>query len=102
MVRSSSVFLFVALSYRKERARTGEGEKIICKMADSKGKCRGGPRLRHPSEPPGAPRFLKKRSTRDERNIETAGIGDRVSGIWKEGRKRIGESTVIDVKRDRD
>jgi len=32
IVRSSSVFLFVALSYRKDCARTGGGKKIVCKI----------------------------------------------------------------------
>jgi len=40
MVRSSSVFLFVAHYYRKDRARTGAGEKIVCKMPIEKGNLR--------------------------------------------------------------
>jgi len=34
MVRSSSVFLFVALSYRKERARKRKRKKIIYKFTN--------------------------------------------------------------------
>jgi hypothetical protein len=30
-LRSSSVFLFVARYYRKDRARTGAEQKIVCK-----------------------------------------------------------------------
>jgi len=31
ILRSSSVFLFVAYYYRKECARLGTGKKIVCK-----------------------------------------------------------------------
>jgi hypothetical protein len=40
MVRSSSVFLLFALIYRKERARMGAREKIICKSSIWNGKIR--------------------------------------------------------------
>jgi len=40
MVRSSSVFLFVAQYYRKDRARMGTGQKIVCKLPIQKGKFR--------------------------------------------------------------
>jgi len=32
ILRSSSVFFFVALYYRKDCARTGSERKIVCKM----------------------------------------------------------------------
>jgi hypothetical protein len=40
ILRSSSVFLFVAQYYRKDRARTGTGQKIVCKSPLQKGKLR--------------------------------------------------------------
>jgi hypothetical protein len=42
MVRSSSVFLLFALIYRKECARLGAGEKIICNSLIRKEKRRRG------------------------------------------------------------
>jgi len=38
ILRSSSVFLFVAYTYRKDCARTGGGQKIVCKMLKPRGK----------------------------------------------------------------
>jgi hypothetical protein len=40
MVRSSSVFLLFALMYRKDRARMGAGQKIVCKSLIWNGKSR--------------------------------------------------------------
>jgi hypothetical protein len=70
MVRSSSVFLFVALLYRKDRASTGAGQKIICKSWIWNGKSRREGMAAHHSETLGMTLFLNKRSIRGERNIQ--------------------------------
>jgi hypothetical protein len=85
ILRSSSVFLFVAQYYRKDRARTGAGQKIVCKLPLQKGNLRRGGLPVYPPMPSERPLF--------ERNVQSG-----VNETWK-NRVEGGGSRVEGKKR---